>query len=147
MGFHATIGNSNTRAPRVRATDKRYTSMPLTLGRDVTTVLIAANGLPVRDRRGHMGATTPASAPYDIASDALGTTFESTMARSIVIAGEWRKADSGWAIRTQLGMLKVIRGVVTLNGETLGRVNAKTVASQRGRSDIITKVIAGTLAL
>lgn len=145
MGFHATIGNSQTRAPRVRATDKRYTSHAPTLGRDVTVVLIAANGLPVRDKRGHMGATTPVTAVYDIASDALGKTFASSAARSIVTSGEWRKDSGTWSIRTQQGMLRISKGVVSLNGEILGKVNAKEVASQRGRFDVITKVIAGTL--
>ena len=145
MGFRAVIsagqdsfGNERHRsAPRVRATDKRYTSQALETGRDVR--------LP-GDKYGHMGATTPMSAPYDIASPALGAQFTSRLARSIVVRGDWRTPAKGQrTIATQLGTLKISGGKVTLNGEYLGRANMKTMATIAGRELLITQVIAGTL--
>lgn len=149
MGFHATINAGtdefgNTRhksAPRVRATDKRYVSQPLTTGRDVRVII---NG--VADKYGAMGATTPNTTPYDIASPALGAQFASRFARSIVTRGDWRKPSKGLlTIQTQMGMIKVTGGKVWLNGEYLGQVNMRSLTSKAGKDNLLTAIIAGTL--
>lgn len=149
MSFHATINAGtdqfgNTRhkvAPRVKVTDRRYTSQPLETGRDVRIII---NG--VADKYGTMGATTPVTAVYDIASPALGQKFKSAWARSIVTRGDWRKPSKGlWTIQTQMGMIKVSGGKVFLNGEYLGQVKMTTLNSKAGKDNLLTAIIAGTL--
>lgn len=133
MGFHATIGNSNKRAPRVRASDRRIATQTQ-YGTDVN--------LP-GDRRGAMGASLPMTAIYSVTSAAYGVQFASKLARSIVVQGPWRQVDGGYTIRTQAGLLKLIRGTVILNAEHLGYCG--NIISQTARDEIITHVIAGTL--
>jgi len=149
MGFHATINagtdafgnNKIKRAPRVRVTDKRWTSNAVQTGNDTRVIL---NG--VADKRGYMGATTPLTAPYDIASPALGREFSSALAKSIVTRGEWRKDEHGWKIATQRhGLLRVVKGTVMLNRDKLGCIDMSTLTSKAGRDSLITMVIAGTV--
>jgi len=149
MGFHATIasgrdqfGNERHRvAPRVKATDRRYTSNPMQTGTDTRVIL---NG--VADKRGYMGAAAPMTSPYDIASPALGKEFASPLAKSIVTRGTWRKIDNGWIIATQRhGMLRVVKGLVMLNRDKLGCIDMSTLTSQAGRDNLLTMVIAGTV--
>jgi len=139
MGFHATIGTRQTPAPRVKAFNRYLTvsGNPMQYGQD--------NRLP-GDKAGTPAWSTPQTAPYDIASPALGAQFASNFARSIVVRGDWRKPARGlWTIQSQLGMVKVTGGKVFLNGEYLGQVDMKTLGSKEGKNRVLTQIIAGSL--
>jgi hypothetical protein len=137
MSFHATIGTSQRPAPRVNVTDRRVTSNPMQYGQD---------NRYQGDRAGTPAWTTPQTASYDIAAPGYQVQFASHMARSIVVRGDWRKPSKGlWTIQTQMGMVKVSKGSVTLNGEYLGQANMKRLTSQVGRNEILTAIIAGSL--
>lgn len=125
------VGHSNT---TLRQANRNRTSQPLTRGVDVN--------LP-GDRRGTLGMASPITSPYDIATPGFGATFASERARSIVTMGTWRQVDGGWAIRTQYGMLRLIKGQVMLNRDMLGYCG--NIVSQAARDDVLTHVIAGTL--
>jgi hypothetical protein len=143
MGFHATIGTSQTPAPRVKAFDRHMTvsGNPMQIGYDVRTRI---NG--VSDKHGTPAWTTPVTAPWDIATPGFGAQFVSHMARSIVVRGDWRKPARGlWTIQSQMGMVKVTGGKVFLNGEYLGQVDMKTLSSKEGKNRVLTQIIAGTL--
>lgn len=136
MAKHATIGNSQVgrKNTTLKQANRNRSSQPVQRGVDVN--------LP-GDRRGTLGMSTPVTAPYDIASPALGKTFESKLAQSIVPQGTWRQVDGGYMIRTQVGYLRLIKGMVLLNTTKLGYCG--NIVSQKSRDEVLTHVIAGTL--
>lgn len=139
MGNHATIGNSQRPAPRVRVTSRHanVSGNPTQYGQDHRYQ---------GDRAGTPAWTTPVTAAYDIATPGYGQQFASKYARSIVVRGDWRKPAKGqWTIASQLGMVKIVAGKVSLNGEYLGKANMKKLSSKAGRDEVLTAIIAGTL--
>jgi hypothetical protein len=142
MGFHATLGNSQRPAPRVKASDRRYSSNPMQTG----TRTYVPGDLASYD----LGLASPASAVYDETREAFGQQFASDMARSIVVTGTWRKPEKTvWTIQTQMGMVRVgkMNGqcVVILGREYLGQWDWKKMATAAGKDYLLTAIIAGTL--
>lgn len=140
MGHHAIIGDPSKHklAPRVRVTDRRYTSQPLTTGTDVN--------LP-GDKRGYMGASLPMTAVYNLKADAVGQEFKSKLAKSIVTVGDWHQNDRGtWIMATQKhGLIRVTKGAVLVNRDLVGYVPMTGMVTKAGRENVITGIIAGTL--
>lgn len=142
MGFHATIGNRQTPAPRVKATDRRYSSQPLQVGTRTYT--------PGDQASYDLGFASPASAVYSETREAFGAQFASTFAKPVVVRGDWRKVSKDlWTIQTSEGMLRVgkMNGqtVVILNREYLGQYDWKRMSTAEGKDMLIVQIIAGTL--
>lgn len=142
MGFHATIGNRQTAAPRVRATDKRWMSQPMQTGQNTRV----QGDEKVYD----LGFAAPVSSVYDETREAYGAQFGSDMARPVVVRGDWKKVSKDlWTIQTSEGMVRVGkmngRTVVILNREYLGEYDWKRMSTAEGKDLLLVQIIAGTL--
>lgn len=142
MGFHATIGNRQTAAPRVKATDRHWTSQPMQVG--------TRTHVPGDQASYDLGFASPNSAVYDETREAFGAQFTSTFARPVVVRGNWRKVSKDlWTLQTSEGMLRVgkMNGqtVVILNRDYLGQYDWKRMATAEGKDMLIVQIIAGTL--
>jgi hypothetical protein len=142
MGFHATIGNRQTAAPRVKASDRRVMSNPMQTG--------TRTYVPGDQASYDLGFASPDSAVYSETREAFGAEFASKFAKPVVVRGDWRKAAKDvWTIQTSEGMLRVgkMNGqcVVILNRDYLGQYDWKRMATAEGKDMLIVQIIAGTL--